>query len=85
MSFLCWISTGIFPSSPCKVVLDRPGRRKRDGFCAHVCVSWKHLCNRRFRVGPYVLASLIRVTHGRGQHEFQMFVDGVFCQTGQGY
>jgi hypothetical protein len=24
MSFLCWIGPGIFPSSPCKVVLDQP-------------------------------------------------------------
>jgi hypothetical protein len=73
------MSLGIFPSSPCKVVLDRPGRHKKVGFCAHVCVSRWRIHNRRFQSGPYVLSSLIHVAHGHGRREFQIFVDSVFC------
>jgi hypothetical protein len=77
MSFLCWIGPGIFPSSPCKVVLGQPGWHTRDGFYAQVCVSRWYVHTRRFRGGPYVLASLIHVAHGRVWRELQVFVDSV--------
>jgi hypothetical protein len=48
------------------------------GFCAQLCVSWWHVRNRRFQSGPYVMASLTCVPHGRGWLEFQMFVDIIF-------
>jgi hypothetical protein len=39
MSSLCWIGPGIFPSSPCMVVLDRPGRHTYNGFVVPKSVS----------------------------------------------
>jgi hypothetical protein len=58
-------------------LIDQDGIQKV-GFCAQVCVSRWRVRNRRFRGGPYILASLIHVAHGRGRREFQMFVDSVF-------
>jgi hypothetical protein len=48
------------------------------GFCAQVCVRCWFVRDRRFRGGPYVLASLVHVAHGRGRRELQMFMDSVF-------
>jgi hypothetical protein len=48
------------------------------GFCAQVCVRCWLVHDRRFLGGPYVLAKLVHMAHGRGRREFQMFVDSVF-------
>jgi hypothetical protein len=49
------------------------------GFCAHIFFRFWLFHNRRSRGGPYVLAPLVHVAHGRVRREFQMFVDIVFC------
>jgi hypothetical protein len=70
MSFLCWIGPGIFPSGPCKVVLDQT-RWHTQGVRCWLVRDW------RFRGGTYALASLVHMAHGRGRCEFQMFADSV--------
>jgi hypothetical protein len=79
MSFLCWISPEFSRQVRVKLsLIDQDGIHKV-GFFAQVCVSRWRVRNRRLRGGPYVLASLIHVVHGRGLREFQMFVESVFC------
>jgi hypothetical protein len=75
--------TGNFP---CKVhvklsLINQDGIHEV-GFCAQVCVQCWLVRNRRFRGGPYVLASLAHIYHGRGRREFQNFVDIVFRYAG---
>jgi hypothetical protein len=77
MSFLCWIGPEFSRQVRVKLSLvDQDGIHEL-GFCAQVCVSRWCVQTRRFRGGPYVLASLINVAHGHGRRELQVFVDSV--------
>jgi hypothetical protein len=79
MSCLCWIALKVFRQVRVKLSLIDQDGMNEVGFCTQVCVSCWHILKWCSRVGPYVLASLIHVPHGRGRREFQMFVDSVFC------
>jgi hypothetical protein len=52
-------------------------------FCAQVCVRCWLVRNRRFRGGPYVLASLAHMADGCGRREFQFFLIWSSVRLGQ--
>jgi hypothetical protein len=79
MSFLCWIGPEFSRQVRVKLVLINQDGIHEVFFCAQVLVRCWLVHNRRFRGGPYVLASLAHVAHGLYRREFQMFVDSIFC------
>jgi hypothetical protein len=74
--------TGNFPSSPCKVVLDRPGRHIQGGFLCPSLYQPVIRSQSAFLRWNLCLTSLIHVAHGRGRSEFKMFVDSVSREAG---
>jgi hypothetical protein len=77
MSFLCCIARGLSRQVGVKLALIDYDGIHEVGFCAQVCVRCWLFLNGSFRGGPYVLASLVHMAHGRSRHQFQMFVDSV--------